>query len=154
MTGKYLDFSGPRELMPLGGDPFPDFMDYEPDLTEQIRYECDDKVNDIIKSLPIAAESDVEVRGQGNSPQGLGQIVSGRPDISPLKICQKTNINNRIFLFMMRFEPTIINSFSVSIHIQFVKVIKVYRTDGLGQITESPQNVDDIRNHSNNSTIC
>ena len=66
MTGKYLDFSGPRELMPLGGDPFPDFMDYEPDLTEQIRYECDDKVNDIIKSLPIAAESDVEVSGLGN----------------------------------------------------------------------------------------
>lgn len=61
MTGKYLDFSGPRELMPLGGDPFPDFMKYEPDLTEQIRYECDDKINDVIKSLPIAAESDVEV---------------------------------------------------------------------------------------------
>ena len=67
MTGKYLDFSGPRELMPLGGDPFPDFMDYEPDLTEQIRYECDDKINDVIKSLPIAAESDVEVSHQGNT---------------------------------------------------------------------------------------
>ena len=67
MTGKYLDFSGPRELMPLGGDPFPDFMDYEPDLTEQIRYECDDKINDVIKSLPIAAESDVEVSHQVNT---------------------------------------------------------------------------------------
>ena len=67
MTGKYLDFSGPRELMPLGGDPFPDFMKYEPDLTEQIRYECDDKINDVIKSLPIAAESDVEVSHQVNT---------------------------------------------------------------------------------------
>ena len=47
--------------MPLGGDPFPDFMKYDPDLTEQIRYECDDKINDVIKLLPIAAESDVEV---------------------------------------------------------------------------------------------
>ena len=56
----------------------------------------------------------------------------------------KTNINDRIFLFMMRFEPTIINSFSVSIHIQLVKVIKVYRTVGLGHRTESPQTVDDI----------
>ena len=53
--------------MPLGGDPFPDLMHYEPDLTQQIRYECEDKVNDMVKSLPIAAESDVEVSHQGNT---------------------------------------------------------------------------------------
>ena len=90
MTGKYLDFSGPRELMPLGGDPFPDFMDYEPDLTEQIRYECDDKINDVIKSLPIAAESDVEVsRPNIRSPLTVKHLQTTLLGHQSTKTCQK-----------------------------------------------------------------
>lgn len=103
MTGKYLDFSGPRELMPLGGDPFPDFMHYEPDLTEQIRYECDDKINDVIKSLPIAADSDVEDEAdiqvgvpfdeEDADPEEVGWIhLEWRNKIEPLPLLNKKDI--------------------------------------------------------------
>lgn len=60
MTGKYLDFSGPRELMPLGGDGFPEFISYDADINETLREECDNLLQTVIKGLKVAVEADIE----------------------------------------------------------------------------------------------
>jgi len=61
LTGKYLDFSGPRELMPLGGDLYPDFLNYNSDINHNTKELVQQFFDQSLVKLTTAGDSDIEV---------------------------------------------------------------------------------------------
>ena len=61
MTGKFLDFSGPREVCPFPGDDFPLLMDVRIKATEQQREMASNFITDFILDKVKALEVDIQV---------------------------------------------------------------------------------------------
>ena len=61
MSGKYLDFSGPREVMPLAGEDYPSLLDYRADINDNQAEMCANFVADRIIDQQHASEHEIEV---------------------------------------------------------------------------------------------
>ena len=66
-TGKYLDFSGPRELLPLPGEDIPDIVT----CPLRISIEGEEHCERVLRSLlgkPIAEQIDIEEEAEAQIP--------------------------------------------------------------------------------------
>lgn len=61
VTGKFLDFSGPREVCPFPGDDFPLLMDVRIQANEQQREMASNFITDFILDKVKALEVDIQV---------------------------------------------------------------------------------------------
>ena len=67
MSGKYLEFSGPREMCPLPGETYPHLAVYRVIVSEQQREMTDNFILDFISDKELAEVDDVQVRNNAIS---------------------------------------------------------------------------------------